>query len=198
MHICIFLFSTFALGSLIILCKVPESTLISDVSTPDVQFAEWIKKQEGSGAVLLSHKCGLHPKVENEKIYLFANIPNCCPLQIAYFVIHGRPMYTAKPKNTGSSRSARYRCPFGSELDDMAHPMLTGNEIPPSAYDPRSANTRAAAFQALLKSGLQFIAVDLGAYNDEAQTILRSQIQGSVKEEIQFDEGDGVLVFRMY
>ena len=60
----------------------------------------------------------------------------------------------------------------------------SGNEIPPSAYDPRSANTRAAAFQALLKSGLQFIVVDLGAYNDEAQTILRSQIQGSVQEEI--------------
>ena len=146
------------------------------------------QKTRGLGCCsLASHKCGLRPKVAKGKI--FPSLPTSQLLSSAdaqYFqVIHGRPMYTKPSLKTLSAADQQdIVARLVRNWDDMAHPMLTGNEIPPSAYDPRSANTRAAAFQALLKSGLQFIVVDLGAYNDEAQTILRSQIQDYVQEEI--------------
>ena len=203
-HTYTFVFSTFfALVGLIISLQSSRIDIGFPMhQLPEVQFAEWIKKQEGSGAVLLLPQMRPPPKSgKREDLPVFANISQLLSSADAqYFqVIHGRPMYT-KPslKTLSASDQQDIVARLVRNWDDMAHPMLTGNEIPPSAYDPRSANTRAAAFQALLKSGLQFIVVDLGAYNDEAQTILRSQIQGNVKEEIQFDEGDGVLVFRMF
>jgi hypothetical protein len=168
---------------------------------PEVQFAEWIKDQEGAGAVLLLPQMRPPPKSgKREDLPVFANISQLLSSADAqYFqVIHGRPMYTKPSLKTLSAADQQdIVARLVRNWDDMAHPMLTGNEIPPSAYDPRSANTRQAAFQTLVASGLRFIAVDLGAYNDEAQTILREQIQDRVEKEIRFEEGDGVLVFEL-
>ena len=168
---------------------------------PKVEFAEWIKAQEGSGAVLLLPQMRPPPKSgKREDLPVFANISQLLSSADAqYFqVIHGRPMYT-KPnlKTLAAADQPDIVARLVRNWDDMAHPMLTGNEIPPSAYDPRADNTRRAAFYELVASGLQFIVVDLGAYNEEAQNILRSQIQDRVKTEKIFDEGDGVLVFEI-
>ena len=168
---------------------------------PEVQFAKWIKKQEGSGAVLLLPQMRPPPKSgKREDLPVFANIsPLLSSADAQYFqIIHQRPMYT-KPslKTLAANDQQDIVARLVRNWDDMAHPMLTGNEIPPSAYDPRSANTRRAAFQQLVADGLQFIVVDLGAYNDEALEILRTQIQDRVHEENKFEEGDGILVFSL-
>ena len=81
--------------------------------------------------------------------------------------------------------------------NDMSYPMLRGDEIPPSSYDPRSANIRAAALKQFHASGLRWIALDLGAYNDDAIALLEEQINPYVQQKVSFEEGDGVLVYEL-
>ena len=81
--------------------------------------------------------------------------------------------------------------------DDMANPMLTGDPIPPSAYDPRSQGIRQEGINILVESGLRWIVLDLAAYNDEARAYIKEQIGFHYKSDAHFGDGDGVLVIEL-
>ena len=116
-----------------------------------------------------------------------------------YFqVIHGRAMYTkpslktlsAYPRDQKVARLVR-------NWDDMANPLLTGNPIPPSAYDPRSEGIRKEAVRRLVTEGLRWVVLDQGAYNDEALGYIREQMGMYLQSETVFEEGNGVIVFEL-
>ena len=143
----------------------------------------------------------LRPKSgKRSDLPIFANLPS----QLAssdnqYFqVIHNKAIY-AKPNLKTISpfdqdeRVAR----LVRNWDDMANPMLTGDPIPPSAYDPRSQGIRQEGINILVESGLRWIVLDLAAYNDEARAYIKEQIGFHYKSDVYFNDGDGVLVIEL-
>ncbi|MFT5686463.1 MAG: hypothetical protein ACI8RZ_007419, partial [Myxococcota bacterium] len=56
---------------------------------------------------------------------------------------------------------------------------------------------RQFAIRELYDLGLRWVVLDEGAYLDEAQGILRAQLDGWIGQEERFDEGDGVVVLRL-
>ena len=127
------LFSTFfALGGLIISLQSSRIDIGFPMhQLPEVQFAEWIKKQEGSGAVLLLPQMRPPPKSGKRE-----DLPCLCEYIIQllssadaqYFqVIHGRPMYTKPSLKTLSAADQQdIVARLVRNWDDMAHPMLNG------------------------------------------------------------------------
>ena len=83
------------------------------------------------------------------------------------------------------------------EWDDLAHPMVTGNPIPASAYDERFTKRRRRGLKELVEAGLKWVVVDLGAYNDQALEILDKQLKPYESGRETFDEGDGVLIIEL-
>ena len=79
----------------------------------------------------------------------------------------------------------------------MAHPRVTGNPIPASAYDERFTKRRRRGLKELVESGLKWVVVDLGAYNDQALEILKSQLSLYETNRETFNEGDGVLIIEL-
>ena len=75
--------------------------------------------------------------------------------------------------------------------------MVTGNSIPASAYDERFTKRRKRGLRELLDAGLRWVVVDLGAYNDQALSILDSQLGPYEINREYFKEGDGVLVIEL-
>ena len=75
--------------------------------------------------------------------------------------------------------------------------MVTGNPIPASAYDERFTKRRRRGLKELVESGLKWVVVDLGAYNDQALEILDKQLSAYEVGRETFDEGDGVLIIEL-
>ena len=131
---------------------------------------------------------------------VFANLADSLSSSdVQYFqTIHGRPIYD-KPslKTLYAFDGSEYVFRLLREWDDLAHPMVTGNPIPASAYDERFTKRRRRGLQELVESGLRWVVVDLGAYNDQAQSILDAQLIEYENNRQFFDEGDGVLVIEL-
>ena len=168
---------------------------------PKIEFAEWLKVQEQDGGVLLIPQIRPPPKSgKRADLPVFANLgEHLSSSDAQYFqVIHGKPMYTRpnlktlKPNKQNPKIFSLVR-----NWDDLAKPMLSESEIPPSAYDPRMNGQRKIALDLLRNLGLKWIVVDLGAYNEQALKILKEQLQGRIESEKKFDEGDGVLVLTL-
>ncbi|MEC7987010.1 MAG: hypothetical protein VX278_17710, partial [Myxococcota bacterium] len=173
---------------------------------PKVEFAEWIQEQDGFGSVLLvPNKRPPPDSGKRSDLPVFANIsPTLASSDNQYFqVIHGRPIYAKPNLKTLSSQSQNTEIArLVRNWDDMALPMLTANKpqpskIPPSAYDPRSAEKRKAALEAFLTKGLRWIVLDKETYNDQAMEILRDQITRYIVQEKEFDDGTGVIIFEV-
>ncbi|MBM74360.1 MAG: hypothetical protein CMK59_03070 [Proteobacteria bacterium] len=168
---------------------------------PKVLFTDHLANHPKKGAVLLLPQMRPPPKSgKRSDLPIFANInKNLASSDAQFFqVLHGRAMYT-KPslKTIYSFKKDEKIARLVRNWDDMANPMLTGNEIPPSAYDSRSEGLRQEAIRALIEEGLAFIVLDLGAYNDEAQKLLRTQLGLYIKSEQIFEEGDGILLLEL-
>jgi len=168
---------------------------------PEVQFTDYLANHPQEGGVLLLPQMRPPPKSgKRSDLPIFGNIhKNLASSDAQYFqVLHGRSIYT-KPslKTIYSFKKDEKIARLVRNWDDMANPMLTGNEIPPSAYDSRSEGLRQEAIRSLIEHGLAFIVLDLGAYNDEAQKLLRSQLGLYIRSEQVFEEGDGILVLEL-
>ena len=131
---------------------------------------------------------------------VFANITDSISSSDTEYlqVLHGRPTIGYPSLKTVRA------LPVADELyylirgwDDLAQPMLSGNEIPNSAKDSRKAPQRQRAIDIYRQSGLRFIAVDQASYTGEGLEVLTRQLAPHTKQIKEFDDGDGVLVFEL-
>ena len=170
-------------------------------SVPKIEFAEWIAEHPEEGAVLLIPQIRPPPKSgKRADLPVFADLGDSLSSSDAQFfqVIHGRKMYTKpnlKTLNKNDQDPNIFR--LVRNWDDLAKPKLQGEDIPPSAYDSRMDGQRNLSIQALQEAGLKFIVADLGAYNDEAMEIIRTQLGMRIDDETTFDQGDGVIIFTL-
>lgn len=165
---------------------------------PQVAFADWIQAQPEDGVVaLLPVLRPAAPGLGRNDRPVFAGLdPAMAGLDMATLqVLHGRAqvgapgLQTLRPLDQESAVARVLR-----DWDDLTHPRLTGNPIPPGANDPRADRARGQGLDRLVEAGLRWVAVDLGAYEAEGLAELRRQLQPWVVSERTFDEGDGVLL----
>ena len=168
---------------------------------PEIQFTTYLAEHPGNGGlVMLPAMRPPPPSGKRSDLPVFANLgDSLSSADVQYFqILHGKPIYD-KPnlKTLYAFKNSEYVSRLLREWDDLAHPMVTETPIPASASDERFTRRRQIGLKELLAAGLQWIVVDLGAYNDEAMEILNKQVDPYVAERITFDEGDGVLVLRL-
>jgi hypothetical protein len=168
---------------------------------PHIQFTTYIAEQPGDGALIMLPRMRPPPKSgKRSDLPVFANLADSLSSSdVQYFqTLHGRPIYD-KPslKTLYAFEGSEYIFRLLREWDDLAHPKVTGNPIPASAYDPRFTKRRRIGLQELLEEGLRWIVVDQGAYNDQALEILEEQITPYMLKKEFFREGDGVIVFEL-
>ena len=167
---------------------------------PKIEFAEYLAQKKNGGVLLLPQMRPPPKSGKRSDLPIFANLSS----QLAssdnqYFqVIHQKPIFT-KPnlKTISSFDQDENVARLVRNWDDMANPKLTGEPIPPSAYDPRSQGIRQDGLNKLVDAGLQWIVLDLAAYNDEAKAYIKEQIGIHYKSDQRFDDGDGVLVIEL-
>ena len=191
-----------AIGAFLCVKSSQIDILFPMQALPKAQFAEWIADRPSGGALITLPQMRPPPASgKRADLAVFANIhDDLSSSDVQYFqTIHGRPIYSSPSLKT------LYKCEGNKSIDqlmrnwdDLALPEVTGNAIPASATDPRSKGRRDAALRSFIQSGLRWIVVDKGAYNEEAMGILRDQMGDQVIDERHFDEGDGVIVFELW
>lgn len=168
---------------------------------PHIQFASYIADHPADGGLIMLPQMRPPPKTgKRSDLPVFANLADSLSSSdVQYFqTIHGRPIYD-KPglKTLYALEGSEYIFRLIREWDDLAHPLVTGNPIPASAYDERFTKRRKRGLKELLEAGLRFVVIDLGAYNDQALSILDSQLGPFETNREYFNEGDGVLVIEL-
>ena len=83
------------------------------------------------------------------------------------------------------------------DWSDLSHTKAGQRGIPPSAIDPGAQVERDKGLRALRAAGLRWIAVDLGAYNEEGLSYLLAQLDNKIENRMSFDEGEGVLLLQI-
>ena len=170
-------------------------------SLPPVQFTTYLAEHPADGALIMLPQMRPPPKSgKRSDLAVFANIDQrLASSDVQYFqTLHGRPIYD-KPnlKTLYALEESEYIFRLLREWDDLAHPMVTGNPIPASAYDERFTKRRKIGLDQLLQSGLRWVVIDLGAYNQQALDILDSQLKPFEVHREYFQEGDGVLIIEI-
>jgi hypothetical protein len=79
--------------------------------------------------------------------------------------------------------------------DDIARAAQEGETPPRAAIDEHHAAEREATLAAMVAAGIEYICVDVAAFNEETLDILRTQLRSVTAEERRFEDGTGVLVF---
>lgn len=168
---------------------------------PKTQFTSWIASQPEDGAVaLLPVLRAAPPGVGRNDRPVFADLdPAMAGMDAQVLqVLHGRAqvgapgLQTLRPLVQDSHVARVLR-----DWDDLTHPKLTGEAIPPGASDPRADRARGEGVRQLITAGLRWVAVDLGAYDEAGLTELLRQLQPFVTDDRRFDEGDGVRVLTL-
>lgn len=168
---------------------------------PTFAFTTWIHEQPEEGAVALLPILRPAPPAQgrNDRPVFASLDPSLSGLDgVTLQVLHGRPqlgapgLQTLRPLVQDSTVTRVQR-----DWDDLTHPRLTGDPIPPGANDPRADRARGQGITILVESGLRWVAVDLGAYDAEGLAELRRQLAPFTASEHRFDEGDGVLVLTL-
>lgn len=168
---------------------------------PDVQFTAWIAAQPESGAVaLLPVNRAAPPNVGRNDRPVFADLdPRLSGMDAGVLqVLHGRPqlgapgLQTLRPLAQDSHVARVLR-----DWDDLTHPKLSGDPIPPGADDPRADRARNEGVRQLIEAGLRWVAIDLSAYDPEGLTELLRQLQPFVEADRRFDQGAGVRVLTL-
>jgi len=168
---------------------------------PHVEFAQAIAKSTHEGAVLLLPATrAVEAGVTREKLPVFANLgPSLASADDLYLqILHNRAMVSfpslqtlnASPADEDVARVLR-------DWSDLASSKSTGRGIPPSAYDPGVKFQRNRGLRKLQQADLHWIAVDLGAYDEEGLGHLLNQLGKKVIKQTRFDEGDGVLLLEL-
>jgi len=173
----------------------PKQTL------PHIQFATYLADQPENGALIMLPQMRPPPKSgKRSDLPVFANLADSLSSSdVQYFqTIHGKAIYD-KPglKTLYAFEGSEYVYRLIREWDDLAHPRVTGNPIPASAYDERFTKRRRKGLKELVDAGLRWVVVDLGAYNDQALTILEKQLRIYESNREFFNEGDGVLLIEL-
>ncbi len=176
-------------------------TMFPMQALPPVQFADWIADQPGDGAVVLIPQSRPAPRTgKRGDLPVFASIaPSLSSADEQYLQVrYGRPSVsypTLKTLVPMRFDADVYR--LMRNWDDLAHPMLSGNPIPRSAYDEHSEGGRQATIQRLREAGLRFVVIDRAAFDDEAIGILDRQLQPHVAGVHDFEDGTGVRVYEL-
>ena len=173
----------------------PKQTL------PHIQFATYLAEQPEDGALIMLPQMRPPPKSgKRSDLPVFANLADSLSSSdVQYFqTIHGKKIYD-KPglKTLYAFEGSEYVYRLVREWDDLAHPRVTGNPIPASAYDERFTKRRRRGLKELVEAGLKWVVVDLGAYNEQALDILEKQLRTYEVNRETFDEGDGVLIVEL-
>ena len=169
---------------------------------PQVQFAEWIRTEGSAGGVLSLPQLRTAPPGEGMRAdqLVYANLPqSLASSDLQYFqVLHQHPSVGAPSLKTLVRRPVTTaKAALLRDWDDLTQSKLMGKPIPRSAYDSPDEAGRQGTIAALHSGGLRWITVDLTAYDDQALDILRRQLGDLVAEERTFEDGDGVMVFRL-
>ena len=193
--------TTVALGTFFCVRSAQIDLHFPKQELPHIQFAEYIAEQPNDGAIIMLPQMRPPPKSgKRSDIPVFSNIAeSLSSSDVQYFqTIHGRPIYD-KPslKTLYAIKGSEYIYRLVKEWDDLAHPLVTGNPIPASAYDERFTKRRRIGLDQLMTAGLRWLVIDLGAYNQEALEILDKQIHQYEINREYFNEGDGVLVIEL-
>jgi hypothetical protein len=175
---------------------------------PEIEFAQWVRDQPGEGAFVLLPEARPAPKTGQgpmrAELPVFANIDKSVDDKLSgsdkvfLQVMMNRPSLHypgLKTLQTMSVPDDKYR--IMRNWDDMTHPVLTGNSIPSSVYDPRHTADRQRIITELRKAGLRFVIVDRAVYNDEALELLTNQLEQHTLSVQEFEDGDGVIVFEL-
>ncbi len=170
-------------------------------SLPHIQFATYLAEQPENGGLIMLPQMRPPPKSgKRSDLPVFANLADSLSSSdVQYFqTIHGKAIYD-KPglKTLYAFEGSEYVYRLVREWDDLAHPMVTGNPIPASAYDERFTKRRRKGLKELIDAGLKWVVVDLGAYNAQALDILDKQLSPYETGRETFNEGDGVLIIAL-
>jgi hypothetical protein len=168
---------------------------------PTIAFAEWVGEQPESGALITLPQ--MRPPPTSGKrgdLPVFANLADSLSSSdVLYFQVLHRQAVVGYPsiKTISANTPSEAIIALLRDWDDLAHPGVTGKEIPESAHDSRSDQQRQFAVRELYDLGLRWVVIDKGAYLEEAEGILRTQLSGWIGQEEHFSEGDGIMVFRL-
>lgn len=193
-----------ALGALALTLSARVGPFARELPTqalPEVAFTAWIRQQPEGGIVgLLPVLRPAAPAQGRNDRPVFAGLdPAMAGLDAATLqVLHGRPqlgapgLQTLRPLQQDSAVARVLQ-----DWDDLTHPRLSGNPIPPGANDPRADRARGEGMDRLIAAGLRWLAVDQGAYEEQGMAELRRQVRPWMESERTFEEGDGVLVWTL-
>jgi hypothetical protein len=168
---------------------------------PTFAFTAWIHDQPQDGAVALLPILRPAPPAQgrNDRPVFASLDPQLAGLDgVTLQVLHGRPqlgapgLQTLRPLAQDSTVARVLR-----DWDDLTHPKLTGDPIPPGANDPRADRARGQGIDEMMDSGLRWVVIDLGAYDEAGLAELRRQLAPFTGSARRFDEGDGVLVLTL-
>lgn len=168
---------------------------------PEVAFTSWLRTQPGPGAVITLPQMRAAPRSgKRSDLPVFANIAeSLSSADVQYLqVLHQRPVVgypslkTLVPMRINADIHK-----LGRNWDDLAHPLMTGNVIPRSAYDETGEPRRQATIEWLRRRGLRFVVVDRSVYNDESFSILLEQLKPHLKQTQSFEDGAGVTILEL-
>ena len=168
---------------------------------PEIKFADWIAEQSEDGALVTLPQ--MRPPPTSGKrgdLPVFANLADTLSSSdVLYFQVLHRQAVVGYPsiKTISASTASDAIVALLRDWDDLAHPGISGKPIPKSAYEERAEQMRQFAIREMYDNGLRWVVVDRGAYLEEAEGILRSQLSGWIGQEEIFDEGNGIIVFRL-
>jgi hypothetical protein len=165
------------------------------------EFTTTIADAEMSGPVLLlpafrSVKAG----ATREELPVFANLDqNLASADDLYLqLLHQQSMVSYPSLQTLMAHDA---APSIQRLlrdwSDLSHTKLGRRGIPPSAIDSGAQVERDRGLRVLRQAGLRWIAIDLGAYEEEGLAHLLSQLANKIETTQSFEEGDGVMLLRI-
>jgi hypothetical protein len=165
---------------------------------PSVEFTQAMHDDATSGGVLLLPAVrSVTAGATRDQLPIFANLhPDLASADDLFLQTqHHHPMVSFPSLQT---LAAREQDPNVSRLlrdwSDLSHPKTSRRAIPPSAIDPGAQVERSKGLKILRAAGLRWIAVDLGAYEEQGIQHLTNQLGNTISNQQSFDEGDGVLL----
>ncbi|MFH1464157.1 MAG: hypothetical protein ABIO70_07210 [Pseudomonadota bacterium] len=168
---------------------------------PNLAFADWLRAQPGSGAVMAfpTVRPG-KPNTHRWELPVYANISDALRSgdQLYFQLAHRRPIYEYPALFTvvatpGLSPEAEQ---LVRDTNDMGRMGITGEFPPSSSFDPRGAHGRAEGRAWLQARGLRFVVLDLSVYQGEWLDRAVDFFEPLASQE-RFDDGDGVLVLEL-
>jgi hypothetical protein len=162
------------------------------------EFATTIAEADHSGPILLLPAFrSVEAGATREELPVFANLDqNLASADDLYLqLLHQQSMVSYPSLQT---LMAHEEAPSVQRLlrdwSDLSHTKIGARGIPPSAIDSGAQVERDRGLRILRQAGLRWIAIDLGAYDDEGLAHLKAQLENKIETTQSFEEGDGVML----